>query len=493
MKTEHLLPKSNSSTTVADSPAAACQNVPIDIHTDPIATFLNEANEAYERENRDLVQILGLEENKWLAEIASLAPLPARFKLRSQHTPAVLFALTCSVLASFLYVEGGKKYGPYSIAGSVIDNFTQNMLYNILTYFFITMPDRSWSRLIPAIGFAILATTPSTISTYDLSEENKREKAIFNALGNLFGNTFGMYTACNRFINYFTNNPQARSFLHSKLQNSLQNNLALHNGLEPVHSNTTLTTGNIVGVLMGVNLASAHTGYICNSSRYLEHLVGDPNSGIALGVLSMLPNITIALLLSGVDLGRTAVNDLADICQYLRGNKTITLSPREKKLVTSLVITIGISSWLALYSSATSKYLFHEKCDLEPTIGNTLNQFLTFTSDKGAILFNTIMSGIAIKCGFDFIKTAYAAPESTDKEVYKVAAMDKWITQAPIEKVEAITQTYFLEEEKEWRKPPSCFTRLRNRFFPHVDQSHYQSLNDAPSTESKHEPATNSI
>ncbi|MDR3492004.1 MAG: hypothetical protein P4M12_08195 [Gammaproteobacteria bacterium] len=417
--------------------------------------------------------------DEWFTAIEDQATLPNRFKLRSQHTTALMFALTCSILASFLYAEGGKKYGPYTEAGGIAVNFTQNMLYNILTYFFIMMPERSWSRIIPAFLFALLATTPSTLSTYELSEDHRVEKTIFNALGNIAGNTFGMYTAFNRCMNYFSDNPQARAFLKKAIRTHLQDNDELSNALESEHGPKTQVAGYLLGIVMGVNLASAHTGYICTSSKYIEKLIGNQDGGIALGIASMLPNLTIALLLSGVDLGIIAVNDIANIYNYMTGNKKIILSSREIKLLSGLVTAIGISSCLALYSSATSKFLFANRCDLEPVIGNHLNNFLEFTTDKGAMVFNAIMSGIALKTGVDYVKTAYAAPESAAIKKYKVTAMDKWVQQAPTEKVEAITRKYFSANENEWKKSPSCFTRLRNRFFQ-SNPTRYQALDDAP-------------
>lgn len=442
-------------------------------------------------ELQDLLQLIGIKENEWLAAIAENAPLASRYKPCSHHTSAAAFAAFCSAAASFLYYEAGEKYGPFYVAGGISVNLTQNLLYSISTFFFIQESlhhfKQSWGRLTLATLIGSFATAPSTISTYEIS--GSLIKTLLNASGNFPNNIFGMYTAVNSLLDYKQDNPRAREFLQKKLRTCLQENELLLSGLEPERSNKTKNVGLILGWLLGLGVASAQGGYICASSKYIGKLVGNENAGIALGILSMMPTITIALLISGVHIGKSTVNSIVDIYDYLFGNKKIVFSPREKKIVVSLLVAVATSTWLATYSSATSKYLFNEKCNLTSTINDTLNSILMHMSDEGAVIYNSIMSSIAIKAGFDYFKEAYVEPGSSDQEKYKVKAMNDWIKQAPIQKVEDINRHHFANEESDWKKSPSCFTRLRNRFW-NKDQTSYQKFDKDAETEKYESPLT---
>jgi hypothetical protein len=435
-------------------------------------------------ESTELSQLLAEPDHQWLQAISNEATLPKPYQLRSHATAAILFASACSAAGSFLYVDGGEKYGTLAVVGGVTVNLTQNMLYSICTYFFIQDAlqnlKTSYGRLIPASAMALIATIPSTISTYDVSNGSVL-KALLNASGNLPNNVFGMYTSINRLIDAISDNTKGRLFLKSQLKNALSQSEVFLPELQSQRSLATNLFGKALGATIGTVVACAQTGYICGSSVYIEKwLDHNQAAGISLSFISMLPTLTIALLISGMDLGESAVNAVADAYHLMTGEKKLVLSTREKKFIAGLMLTIGVSTWLATYSSAVSKYLFDSKCDLEPTFGHQANHFLRFMTDNGAILYNAIMSGISLKMMSDYFKKAYVKEDTVDKQNYKINAIESWIDKAPIQKIEQINQTYFPEAEDEWKKSPSCLTRLGNRLgFWRTKPTTYQGLNES--------------
>jgi hypothetical protein len=417
------------------------------------------------------VEITSLHEllmvNGFLADLAIAAPLPKKYTFKSHYTPALIFAITCSVMSSFLYIDGTKNEKAIYMYGGVGSNFPPNVYFDVMTYFFFltSLQDFQEHRLelLIATLSGIFTTAPASIMDYFLAKNIMN--CVFTTIGNLPMNIYGMAAFTRDFNGWRHDNAKLRTTLRLKVFELLNQNYLTQ---IPYEFNPNLCAEKVMSSLgvmpFGLGLALAQTAYVCASSKGLTNLVGNESARILLATLSSLPAMLIALLVAGKDLGKTAAQQAIIASRYLTGKQQLVLSKLDKICLAGSLIGIAGSIALGYFSSKTSENL-NETC---PNFGNTMvNLFETYLVMVGARISNSLMCGITTKSFSNYFRQAYASGDYRDQR--QLEQIGKFINNGPIKELENIAEKHYPIETVAWKKPSDL--KLSQSRLSHFNQA----------------------
>jgi hypothetical protein len=385
----------------------------------------------------------------WFEEIMDSALVPERFNFRSSREWArAIITLYCTLAASVLYLEGGSKEGLMYVIGSIVSNGVQTAYYtNVTLHFLSHLKDHKKIAGLSGV-LALFATIVSSIATFQLSDDSDLVgaiKALLNASGNMPQNLYGMFSTLKSLKNYFEDNPKARHELLQKFRNALDGT-TLQVVLKRDRSMTNSIINQIVGIGFGIALSAGQAGYIRSSVSFMTGLTGNSVAGLGLGFLTNLPTLAISMFISGNVLADGVVNQFFDIMNdaidYAAGRPIQTRSPRESGFMLARLFSAAGLIYLALFSGATSKYLYNHMPELPylPSSG-LVDDFLEIDVDQGAQLFNSIMSILSWFALLDYLEKAYVNRDSFDYAKYQTQQMEHNINQLPTESVERLAES----------------------------------------------------
>jgi hypothetical protein len=409
--------------------------------------------------------ILAAPENTWLKDLNDDSSLPAKYNWRlAGHNAQLAFALYCSLAAGFMYYQAGQEeQDDLETIGIVTVNLIQIFYFSLLTAeFFSTLKD---NKLMGAVSGLIgtLSTISYGIAAYVFASESDNDwlkkyawaAALLNASGTYSQNMFGVFGNINVIKKYWNSSPEATRFTLDTMRVIFKDEPDLLHMIPAHRNNLHKVVSGTLSVATGVTLMFNQMGYVCSSQDFFEKLTRDTVAGIALGIFTNLPTISMAAGITGPTLAQLVVDKIFDLCQEaadrIAQKSSVKRSKRELAYDISTALLITVTSFLATKSSASSRILYNSKC---PSYFK--NPFIQIDTDQGAMLFNAVMTAIALNAGMKYAKVAYAPDNSTEKAKHRVAAIVSKIQHLKKDDSEALALSL------KWKKPAerSCLSRL---------------------------------
>lgn len=381
-----------------------------------------------------------------------------------------LFALISLVTSSVIYYDGttGMYYmyiGGHKIplqnaesvdrAMSIIINGVPTILYSQETVKFF----RDWRhnikehpvRFVTALVLAVLATGVVSISDYNLSTENNGASpftsflhALSVGIGTLSISIWGMASVLEDLINALNDikgkDAAIRNQLILELEQCVRHDPRLYNSIKGIPSLFTKIIGGIVGMILGGGNAVSQWGYLCSSIKTL---------GYPLGIGANTPPLSIAILVTGLKVGRALAVMGEDTYKAITGKKGLPFryfTNREK-----LFLALYAANWSAglassLFSNPTSITLYEQDC---PTYSPVVDALLQFIVENNTVLFNWLMANFTAWKFGEWWKIAYATA-SEEIAKFRFYNLENYLQNAPI--AEIIKLRDFREFEIDHRK-----------------------------------------
>lgn len=398
--------------------------------------------------------------NGWLKELHDNSPLPEKYHWRSLKLHAkTLFAATCAATVGVTYYIAGEKENKLEAAGIVTVNAIQLFHFSFETAeFFMTLQRSNLPGALVSAFIGVFATVSGAIAAYYVAQDSDIPwmakhaviAALLNAGGNFSQNMYGVFGNINKLKNYMCGNPEANRLVLDKMREAFLDNDYLSRAIPPERSILNKRMAIFLGTGFGAALMFNQSGYVCASDVFFTDL-SNIIIGLALGLLTNAPNISMTFGITGRALIDKAADHLAD----RSGNK---LSRREISYASLNAVFIAITSYLAMHSAASSTYLYENKCPEK-----IKNIFLKIMTNQGAQLFNGINTAIALNMLIMWHKVAYVQENIDEHAKYQVAAMAKTVRAMDKKDSASLAESLHLQKpEPELEPEPKrgCFARF---------------------------------
>jgi hypothetical protein len=395
-------------------------------------------------------------------DMKKFAPMSEAYQFSRADISMMIFVLSCAASGLPLYLIGsaagkemitilGVEMNLY-VVGAAYANFLQNILY---AYSFARAARNFRNENKHLLGWSIFwgVITASVPSAAMFKLGQRRDYSFFwtSSLTLMtFMSTapltfFGIYEAFKRRLFQLEDNPLVRKYLLDQLTQQVCMNPRELSVVKVQNNALIRELGYYAGMLLGASQVLSIWPWACDSEVTLNQIFPTPISWLlSIGIFN-LPNLLIAGIFSGFDLGELIVNSGYQSMLYLTGEEEYYTTHKEAAINISLFFIGVISLYFCLYSSLTSYDLTETEC---PSLG-IFDGLMLENVNWGTIWGNFALTMISVAA----ILRTQNQMSSTRDLIYT----------APTEKVEAIALKYFPGEKEKWQSLPES-SGARSRF-----------------------------
>jgi hypothetical protein len=381
-----------------------------------------------------------------------IAPMAEAYHFTPADITMMLSVLTCAASGLPLYIIGsaaqvemidvlGVKVNLY-VLGAAYANFLQNILY---AYCFAKAARNFENENKQLLGWSIFwGITTASVPTAamfnlglrrDYSLLSTTALSVMTFLSTAPLSFFGIYEAFKRRLFQLADNPLVREYLLAQLTEQVCANDRELSVIKRHNNALVKQLGVSLGVFLAVSQVLSIFPWTCDSEVSLKNIFSVELLAwvLSIGFFNM-PNLLIAALFSGFDLGELIVGSSYQTTLYLAGDETYYTTPKETAVNVSLFLIGALSFYFCLYSSVTSYDITVTEC---PSLG-LLDGPILANVNWGTIWGNFALTMISVASMLNV-----QSPMSS---------MRDWMRTAPTEEVEAIASEYFPGSEKVWQK-----------------------------------------
>jgi undecaprenyl pyrophosphate phosphatase UppP len=384
-------------------------------------------------------------------DMQKFAPMAKAYQFSRADIAMMTFVLSCAASGLPLYIIGsaagkeminilGVEMNLY-VVGAAYANFLQNILY---AYSFARAARNFQNENKYLLGWSIFwGVITASVPTAAMFKMGQRKNYSFleTTLWTVMTFTstapltfFGIYEAFKRRLFQMTDNPLARKYLLDQLTEQVCLNPRELSVIKVQHNAAVKELAYYAGILLGTSQVLSIWPWTCDSEITLEARFPTPIAWLlSIGIFN-LPNLLIAGIFSGFDLGELMVNGAYQNMLYLTGEEEYYTTPKEAAINISLFMIGVISMYFCYYSSLTSYDLTETEC---PSLG-IFDGLMLENVNWGTIWGNFALTMISVAA---ILRTHNQMSQTRD-----------WIYTAPTEEVETIAIKYFPSEKDKWQR-----------------------------------------